>query len=108
MLRTACCLLMLTALQWFFRSRYETSGDQGHHPEVIVRIIMRLMWVMLFAGLACAQAADRWWEQEPLTILDLHTFAGEIMRFPAPELARLKATLGFNTDTMKVSSSARR
>jgi hypothetical protein len=44
----------------------------------------------------------RWWEQEPLTILDLHTFAGEITRFPAPELAELKAKLGFNTDTLYV------
>ena len=49
-----------------------------------------------------AAEAERWWEQEPLTILDLHTFAGEITRFPAPELAQMKATLGFNTDAFYV------
>ena len=67
-----------------------------------MRIVIRFIWVLLFVSLASAQAAERWWEQEPLTILDLHTFAGEIDRFPAPELARLKATLGFNTDTLYV------
>lgn len=49
-----------------------------------------------------ASQGGRWWEQQPLTILDLHTFAGEITRFPAPELAQLKAPLGFNTDTLYV------
>jgi hypothetical protein len=67
-----------------------------------VKPLGKLVWAVLFASLANAQAAERWWEQEPLTILDLHTFAGEIMRFPAPELAQMKAALGFNTDTLYV------
>ena len=63
----------------------------------------RLVWAAaLVAGVLSAQTAERWWEKEPLTILDLHTFAGEITRFPAPELARMKAALGFNTDTLYV------
>ena len=49
-----------------------------------------------------ATASGRWWEQQPLTILDLHTFAGEITKFPAPELAEMKARLGFNTDALYV------
>ncbi len=49
-----------------------------------------------------AQTTERWWDIAPLTILDLHTFAGEITRHPAPELARMKAGLGFNTDTLYV------
>jgi len=56
----------------------------------------------LVGGVLSAQTAERWWEKEPLTILDLHTFAGEITRFPAPELALRKAALEFNTDTLYV------
>jgi hypothetical protein len=55
-----------------------------------------------FSASPPASQGGRWWEQQPLTILDLHTFAGEITRFPAPELAQLKAPLGFNTDTLYV------
>jgi hypothetical protein len=60
------------------------------------------LWVVVLSTIAPADAAERWWEKEPLTILDLHTFAGEITRFPAPELAQLKAALKFNTDTLYV------
>jgi hypothetical protein len=63
-----------------------------------------VVWMLaVSAGLLRGQVApERWWEKGPLTILDLHTFAGEIMRIPAPELALRKAALGFNTDTLYV------
>ena len=49
-----------------------------------MKVAKKLVWIVLFISLAGAQAAERWWEQEPLTILDLHTFAGEIDRVPCP------------------------
>ncbi|MCX6624429.1 MAG: beta-galactosidase trimerization domain-containing protein, partial [Acidobacteria bacterium] len=81
----------------------ELQVEQVRDPEAGVKLAGRLLWAgALLAGWMSAQTPARWWEKEPLTILDLHTFAGEITRFPAPELARLKATLGFNTDTLYV------
>ena len=66
------------------------------------RVAVGVLAAVITAAARDAQAAERWCERGPLTILGLHTFAGEIERLAAPEAARRKAALLFNTDTLQV------
>ena len=44
----------------------------------------------------------KWWEQEPLRILDLVTAFGQINGQPAAALAQQKAALGYNAEHLHV------
>jgi len=50
--------------------------------------------------------ATKWWEQEPLRILDLVTVFGQIDWRPATELAREKAAFGCNAEHLHVMQFA--
>jgi len=46
--------------------------------------------------------AGKWWQHEPLRILDLVTVYGQINAQPAAALARLKAARGYNAEHLQV------
>jgi hypothetical protein len=54
------------------------------------------------AGASALAQGSKWWEQEPLRIIDLGTGFGQITWRSPAELAREKAALGYNTEHLQV------